>query len=1177
MRINFLELIAFGPFTDQTIALEEGKQGLHLIHGPNEAGKSSALRAIDQLLYGIPPRSADDFIHAYQNLRIGGTLVNDAGKELNIVRRKGKTNTLYEDDEETLVPDSKLLRFLGGLDRTLFRTLFGIGHQELVQGGRAISQGQGEVGELLFAAGAGVTDLRTLQAELESEMKELFGEKGAKYPAINAAALKMSEIRKTMREATLTAREWNQNKTLFEQTLEQREAIQGELNLARKEKNRLERILAALPHISRLAQIEAELAQCADAPILPEDFGARRREAMATLAMAEQNLAKAREVHAEIFAQHLAVDVPRDLIEHAERITALSLDLGSHIKAGKDSLRLATEIRTLEKEAKDILAQLPGSPSLERIAGNRLDKTKQTAIETLAREYERFAAAYDSARQDIARLEPLIEYLAKERDNAGDPPEPGPLRRAMERCQALGPLEESRDAELAEADALDTAVRLGLERQTLWSGTPRELESLPLPGQETLDAFSEDFSQARSAVESLAREKDSKEQNVAKLKADLQRLRLETDPPSQEDLDAARELRGQGWRLVREAWVSGVPPHEHGREYVESMGNARDLAEAFEAAQKSADAVSDRLRREAGEVARQARLQADIQAGQQEAARLDQQLTNAAARLEDVQARWLELWSGLSIQPLSPREMNAWSRDLRSLIQQATLAREKRTRAEKLRTRIETQRLELLDCLRGQETATASDTATLARCLAWAKEHLGCWEAELEQRETLARELKEKKQQLVEARARLDKAQADISAWRGRWATAIAPLDLAPDAEPPQATAVLQERRDIHAKLKDVEERRQRIQGIERDANEFREKLGRLLAPLAPDLLDASLEEAAPELMDRLNRAKELEARKKELGERLTREEQRIKDQEERIAETRALLETMRLEAQCETIGDLQAAEERSRTRIRLEAERAQAEERVIEQALGASLEEFIQESRAVDPEEALPEIERLDGHIHSLEAERSDLDQKVGSTRRILEEMEERSRVGQASNLSAQAQSVLAKMENDLEQYARLRLASSMLKRAMASYREKNQGPILARAGEYFRRMTRDSFTGLRLDMTDSGDMIVGVRPDGKSVPVDPGMSEGTADQLFLSFRLASVLAYLEGHESIPFIVDDILVNCDDERAAATLDVLADLSRKTQVIFFTHHSHLVELAKQRLPQDVLFTHSLER
>ncbi len=45
MRVDRLRLIAYGPFTGRELDLSSGAQGLHVIFGPNEAGKSSALRA----------------------------------------------------------------------------------------------------------------------------------------------------------------------------------------------------------------------------------------------------------------------------------------------------------------------------------------------------------------------------------------------------------------------------------------------------------------------------------------------------------------------------------------------------------------------------------------------------------------------------------------------------------------------------------------------------------------------------------------------------------------------------------------------------------------------------------------------------------------------------------------------------------------------------------------------------------------------------------------------------------------------------------------------------------------------------------------------------------------------------------------------------------------------------
>jgi uncharacterized protein YhaN len=92
---------------------------------------------------------------------------------------------------------------------------------------------------------------------------------------------------------------------------------------------------------------------------------------------------------------------------------------------------------------------------------------------------------------------------------------------------------------------------------------------------------------------------------------------------------------------------------------------------------------------------------------------------------------------------------------------------------------------------------------------------------------------------------------------------------------------------------------------------------------------------------------------------------------------------------------------------------------------------------------------------------------------------------------------------------------------------------------------------------------VLVGIRAGGGAAVHVAGMSDGTADQLYLALRLASLEQYLEHNEPLPFVVDDILLRFDDERALATLRVLAGLAERTQVLFFTHHRHLVELAER--------------
>ena len=64
---------------------------------------------------------------------------------------------------------------------------------------------------------------------------------------------------------------------------------------------------------------------------------------------------------------------------------------------------------------------------------------------------------------------------------------------------------------------------------------------------------------------------------------------------------------------------------------------------------------------------------------------------------------------------------------------------------------------------------------------------------------------------------------------------------------------------------------------------------------------------------------------------------------------------------------------------------------------------------------------------------------------------------------------------------------------------------------------------------------------------------------------RIASIEDYLERADILPFVADDLFVNFDDDRAGAGFEVLGELSGKTQVLFFTHHSHLVDIARKTL------------
>ena len=107
MRFEQLSVPAYGPFTGLDLDLPAGGSDFHLIYGPNEAGKSSLLRAIRDLLYGIHGQTTDNFRHAYKDLRIAGRIAASDGRRLRFQRRKGNKDTLLDADGLALPDDAR--------------------------------------------------------------------------------------------------------------------------------------------------------------------------------------------------------------------------------------------------------------------------------------------------------------------------------------------------------------------------------------------------------------------------------------------------------------------------------------------------------------------------------------------------------------------------------------------------------------------------------------------------------------------------------------------------------------------------------------------------------------------------------------------------------------------------------------------------------------------------------------------------------------------------------------------------------------------------------------------------------------------------------------------------------------------------------------------------------------
>lgn len=136
---------------------------------------------------------------------------------------------------------------------------------------------------------------------------------------------------------------------------------------------------------------------------------------------------------------------------------------------------------------------------------------------------------------------------------------------------------------------------------------------------------------------------------------------------------------------------------------------------------------------------------------------------------------------------------------------------------------------------------------------------------------------------------------------------------------------------------------------------------------------------------------------------------------------------------------------------------------------------------------------------------------------------------------------------------------AAKLATRAIERHRALVQDPLIARASTLFALASGEAFKGLGIAYGhDDQPTLVAERTDRTRVEI-AGLSEGTRDQLFLALRLA--LLERRTTEPMPFIGDDLLTSFDEARTAASLGLLAAAGRDRQMILFTHHRHVADLA----------------
>ena len=266
MRLDRLELTRYGHFTDMHLDLPapaaDGPD-LHILYGPNEAGKSTLFNAWLDLLFGIPKQTRYAFLHPGPSMEIGAVL-SDRGMTHRLTRIKRDGPSLL-DGHGAHLPEAGLQALLGGLTREGYRAMFSLDDETLEQGGDSILASKGELGELLFAASAGLAGLARrlegIRTELDGfhrprarsgrlhEGRQRLKQMAEQYKGLNVTA---ATLQKLQRDVAGAMRDWQAATQAQTETATALQTAQA--------------ALSALPLHLRLARLQQDLAPLAALP-----------------------------------------------------------------------------------------------------------------------------------------------------------------------------------------------------------------------------------------------------------------------------------------------------------------------------------------------------------------------------------------------------------------------------------------------------------------------------------------------------------------------------------------------------------------------------------------------------------------------------------------------------------------------------------------------------------------------------------------------------------------------------------------------------------------------------------------------------------------------------------------------------------------------------------------------
>ncbi len=1143
MRLLELSLERYGAFAARSITFD-AHRGLALVFGPNEVGKSTLLSGVTDFLYGIPNHSPHGELFGYDAMRLSACLRLADGSELKLKRRKGRNKTLS--DEKGTPHDQDILgRALGATSRERFLELFGLDHATLRAGGEGLLSADGELGRLIVEAGGGLRGMVTRLGDLEVYVDGLFAprksDKRAFYQALGKveAADRTAKASATSKDAYMEARSCHADaQALYRSLIDEARGLS-------KRGSELERLVRVQPLLVQLTQAEVELAAFADLAHLPAGFHTQLDRARAGLCTAEQELERAAADVSRLEARRNELYVDDAWSRQRDRIIGISETAIEVRKARQGLINRRRDLLEIDDKLAALrgMLGLPASFDLAKIAPSNAHLKKVRDLHTEAVNRRADSAATEKAAATLAReLSVLKETIEVARAAGRDRPfgvDAADLA-ALPQAQSAATTQGKRLSK--DADELEQAIgRLGF----------RDLEhmrSIAFPDVETLRGEIEARQRlARDCEASTARTEEARASGAAARAAAL-RLAAGATVASPEAIGEAREIRDQ-------ALAPLIASHRAGRTDASNARREDDIA-SLVAANANADDLADRRTDDAQRVAalqQQHEREEDAHIAERAA---QETLTRLKSQAAENEHAFAAAYPDATSFELDPGKLLSIVIERTRLIDRANDLQVGLAEADARLSDLEPKR-QALAIAETQLGAGAPGQTTLVERV---KTAVAAIKAHDTAHATFLRDERDaasKEAQRTHLQKTLDDYARAEATWLISWSEAVASLGLKGEVSLEDADQVTSEWASARGELSTAAQTRLRIEQIEADAATLGKDVAGCAADLgivpAPDPV-----EAAADLKRRSDQHEQQSAAFAELTPELSAAKEEVSRAEQTRDEARREMSTLDQKLGAAVHSDSGAISARLNQRDQIRARMHHLHEQISIAGDQITLAEL---RRAC----ADRDIDSLRADQSALDMERHHHDEAVKAAVENMKEFETTLRSyedpSEVNQAIAERECAASDMHTIVERWVETIVAHDLLTEAIARVRAEHQDPLIARAGALFALTTKGAFAGIEADVDANGKpVVIGRRVDGSAVGVSK-MSDGTRDQLFLAFRLASIEQYGKEGEPIPFIADDILVHFDDARTVATLELLAEFAKTNQVILFTHHKGVRDAA----------------